>query len=173
MLEAQMLEASDWVNSHFMFLSVDEEAPTVQSLLDRFRIAIKRNGVKVCVADPFNFIRFPSSTREGPDTEAINRMLAEFKSFAMQYNVAFFLVAHPHKPMGQSRDWVPGGYSIAGSANFFNRADVGLTVHRDEYSSKLICWKARFSHIATPGEAYLSYDQSTGLFKEVEGHPEF
>jgi len=167
--EDEMTIGRMWVNEHFVFLSADNDTPTVKSILERFRIAIVRHGVKTCVIDPANFIRYPSKDGDGPDTEAINQMLAALKTFAMKHNVAMFLVAHPVKPQSQTENWIPTGYSISGSSHYFNRADIGITVHRaDESVSQIICWKARFPHIASNGNCFLIHDLATGTFREAE-----
>lgn len=165
MTEQEMLEAMAWVNERVTFLTNDGVMPTVSSLIERFETAIRRYGVKACVVDPFNFIKLPG--RDGGfDTEAINEMLSEFKMFALRSEVVFYLVAHPAKPMAGNSDFIPTGYSISGSAHFYNRADFGLTLHRKNNESHLHCWKARFAHQGKLGAAQLFYDPPTGAFHD-------
>jgi twinkle protein len=126
-------------------------------------------GVKVCVVDPFNFLKL--NGKDGSvDTEAINEMLSKFKMFAQRCEVTFFLVAHPAKPMAAGKDWVPTGYSISGSAHFYNRADFGLTMHREGRSSWLHVWKCRFAHQGSSGKVELIYQKPTGNFVEPMNH---
>ena len=143
--------------------------PTVESLIERFEAAVRRSGVKVCVVDPFNFIKLNQKKDGGVDTESINEMLAQFKMFAMRAEVTFFLVAHPAKPMNAGQDWVPTGYSISGSAHHYNRADFGLTVQRKLDKTILHVWKCRFPWQGQLGEATLYYEKTTGLFSDVKG----
>lgn len=161
----EMDEACTWLSKHYQFMSCDAAMPTVQSVLERARVAIVRNKAKVVVMDPANFL---AHVVDQDTNEQVDQALIEFKNFAMAEDVAFFLVAHPKKPGSESgHGWYPKGYSIAGTAGFYNRADVGLTIHRNEDDfTRVICWKARFGHIATIGEATLSYDISTGNFSE-------
>jgi twinkle protein len=167
MTNEEMIEASTWVDEHFMFLSQDETS-TVASLIDRFKIAVHRQGIKAVVVDPFNFIRLSPSRGECPETEAINHMLAEFKLFAVNHDVAFFLVAHPAKPSIVGNDWRPRGYDISGSAHWYNRADFGVTIHRRKSISEVLVWKARFDHLGKEGSVELEYDPVTGQFVAPE-----
>jgi len=158
-------EGMAWVQEHVTFLTHDGVMPTVESLIERFETAVRRNGVKACVVDPFNFIKL-NGKDGGVDTEAINEMLSKFKMFAQRSEVVFFIIAHPAKPMNAGSDWVPTGYSISGSAHWYNRADFGLTMHRNERMSSLHVWKCRFSHQGKTGKVELSYDRPTGGFSE-------
>jgi len=162
---AELDEGMAWVNEHVTFLTNDGVMPTVESLIERFETAVRRDGVKVCVVDPFNFIKLGG--KDGAvDTEAINEMLSKIKMFAQRCEVVFFIIAHPAKPMNPGSDWVPTGYSISGSAHWYNRADFGLTMHRSDKASMLHVWKCRFAHQGRTGKAELTYDRATGGFSE-------
>lgn len=164
--EDEMLEALAWVNERLTFLTNDGVMPTVESLIERFEAAVRRSGVKAVVVDPFNFIKLSQKKDGGIDTESINEMLAQFKTFAMRAEITFFLIAHPAKPMQAGPDWVPTGYSISGSAHFYNRADFGLTIQRKLDETVFHVWKCRFPWQGQLGEATLHYDKATGLFNE-------
>jgi twinkle protein len=164
--EDEMMEALAWVNERLTFLTNDGVMPTVESLIERFEAAVRRSGVKLIVVDPFNFIKLSQKKEGGVDTESINEMLAQFKTFAMRAEVTFFLIAHPAKPMNVGNDWVPTGYSISGSAHFYNRADFGLTIQRKLDQTVFHVWKCRFPWQGQLGEATLHYDKATGLFNE-------
>lgn len=164
--ETEMLETLAWVNERMTFLTNDGVMPTVESLIERFEAAVRRNGVKACVVDPFNFIKLGQKKEGGVDTESINEMLAQFKTFAMRAEVTFFLIAHPAKPINAGQDWVPTGYSISGSAHFYNRADFGLTIQRKVDQTVFHVWKCRFPWQGQVGQATLHYDKATGLFNE-------
>lgn len=166
MTEEEMEEGLEWLNRHVTFLTHDGVMPTTQSIIERFESAVLRSGVKACVIDPFNFLKLSAKKDGGVDTEAINEMLSELKMFAQRAEVVVFLVAHPAKPVGANADWVPTGYSISGSAHFYNRADFGLTMHRKDGKNVLHVWKARFAHQGSMGQVEMRYDKPTGGFKE-------
>jgi twinkle protein len=165
MTKQEMTEATDWVNEHFLFLSQDGEPPTTDNLVERFGMAVMRMGCRIGVIDPFNFIKLGGEN----ETHAINEMLSALKTFAMATDMALFLVAHPAKPPGGTgKDWLPTGYQISGSAHFYNRADVGLTVQRGNGTDvRVHVWKSRFEHIGTLGSAPLVYQYGTGRYEEA------
>jgi twinkle protein len=169
MSEDEMLEALGWVNEHLTFLTNEGVMPTVESLIERFEAAVRRDGVKAVVVDPVNFIKLSQKKDGGVDTESVNEMLSQFKTFAARAEVTFFLIAHPAKPMNVSADWVPTGYSISGSAHYYNRADFGLTIQRKMDQTIFHVWKCRFAWQGQIGEANLYYDKATGLFSETQG----
>lgn len=174
--EDEMGEAMGWINDRVTFLTNEGVMPTVESLVERFEAAVRRSGVKACVVDPFNFIKLSAKKDGGIDTESINEMLAQFKTFAVRAEVTFFLIAHPAKPMNPGPDWVPTGYSISGSAHFYNRADFGVTIQRKMDESIFHVWKCRFPWQGQLGAASLTYEKTTGAFKEkgfvMPGEPE-
>jgi twinkle protein len=101
-------------------------------------------------------------------------MLSALKTFAAAADMALFLVAHPSKPNMPAKDWVPTGYSISGSAHFYNRADTGLTVQRGNGTDvRVHVWKSRFEHIGTLGSAPLVYQYGTGRYEEVSEEAPF
>lgn len=163
----EMMEALGWINERVTFLTNDGVMPTVESLIERFEAAVRRSGIKAVVVDPFNFIKLNGKKDGGMDTESINEMLAQFKTFALRAEVTFFLIAHPAKPMNQGPDWVPTGYSIASSAHFYNRADFGLTMQRKANENIFHVWKCRFPWQGQIGTASLNYDKATGRFREA------
>ena len=58
--------------------------------------------------------------------------------------------------------------NISGSAAFFAKADLGLTVHLDKDKTvEIHCWKCRFKWIGTTGMVNLDYDVPTGCYSDV------
>ncbi len=79
------------------------------------------------------------------------------------------LVAHPAK-LRRREDGslpIPGLYDISGSANFANKADFGIVVHRDLKTGRttISVRKCRFKHLGKIGEAELEYDVPTGCYR--------
>jgi len=64
---------------------------------------------------------------------------------------------------------VPGLYDISGSANFANKADFGIVVHRDLKTGRttISVRKCRFKHLGKIGDAELEYDVPTGLLSTL------
>ncbi len=60
---------------------------------------------------------------------------------------------------------IPKGMEISGSAAWFSKADVGITVHRGESGEvEVHCWKVRFKWIGKQGMCFLGYDVATGRY---------
>ena len=64
--KAEMEDAFKWVNEHFFFIDNNGEEPnSLESILDRARVLVKRIGIRGLVIDPYNYIEMDrSSTTE-------------------------------------------------------------------------------------------------------------
>tara|TARA_R100001086_G_scaffold183675_1_gene102487 strand:+ start:5428 stop:7131 length:1704 start_codon:yes stop_codon:yes gene_type:complete len=160
-------DAFKWVNEHFTFLTHESSEPsTIDSILDRLKIAVARTGIRGAVIDPYNYIVMEG---EGSETEKISNMLTRVQSFAKSYGVHIWFVAHPSKMQRYGNELPrPDGMSISGSMSWWAKADVGLTVHRNGSDSEIICWKSRYRWIGQTGIVELSYNKDTGTYKEVD-----
>jgi hypothetical protein len=80
-------------------------------------------------------------------------MLGKVKRFAVDHDVHVWFVAHPVKMQPQNGKMpVPTLYDISGSANWTNKADVGLVVHRnfDTNQAEIHVQKVRDKWAASP-----------------------
>ena len=148
-----------------------DDEMTLENLLEYCRIAVIRDGCKMIVVDPWNEIEHKRG-RDENETEYISRALRAIKRFAKQYDVAFWLVAHPTKPQEGVKK-VPGLYDISGSANWANKADYGLTYHRPnitENHAVLFVNKVRMGLPGRKGTATVTYDFRTSEFVKLEGY---
>jgi twinkle protein len=69
---------------------------------------------------------------------------------------------------------VPTLYDISGSANWANKADLGVVVHRPEESSlgsptDIYVRKVRFKSVGRIGVVRLNYDRATGRYSDPAG----
>jgi len=165
MTEDELSVGLDWVSERFVF--IDESDTDITSVLDRAHAAVLRNGVRLLMVDPYNFLTGTVGQDDPTGVAHINSLLIALKGFAVERGIAVWLVAHPTK-MYRSSDGsvpVPVGYDISGSSAFYNVADSGLTLSRDgEGKSKVTCWKARFPWIGRPGEANVKFNPNSGVF---------
>lgn len=163
MSEDDLTDAIDWISERFVF--IDESDTEISSVLDRTHAAILRNGIRLLIIDPYNFL-----TGSMDDVAGINRSLVALKSFAVSHGIAIWLVAHPVKmyPQQDGKTPVPTGYSVSGSSSFFNVCDSGLTLsRRDDGNSMITCWKARFPWVGETGEVTVKFDHERLTFSEV------
>jgi twinkle protein len=81
------------------------------------------------------------------------------------------LVAHPRKIVKRESGLydIPTLYDIAGSANFFNKTDNGITVYRNfaKNTVEVHIQKVKFSHWGEIGMQLFNYDIPTGLYIET------
>ena len=171
MSEEELNRGLDWVEKRFVF--IDECDTDINSVLDRAHAAVLRNGVRLLLVDPYNFLtgNVNGVTSEPSSVAHINSLLVALKVFAVEKGVAVFLCAHPTKMYRQSNGSVPvpTGYDVAGSSAFYNVADSGITISRLENNETLVtCWKARFPWIGSPGEATVKFDPDVGSYSEIK-----
>ena len=163
MSELQLDDSLKWVNEHFIFLESDGPADAAGTV-ERLKLAVMRYGVRGVCIDPASYLR--NKNGDGMEVEQVGHTLEEFKNFASQHDCAVWLIAHPRKMMG---DEVPNGYSVANSAHWANRPDVGLTIHRpasDRSITQVHVWKMRYSWVGKEGKEELFYDVPTGRYSE-------
>jgi twinkle protein len=132
-------------NLSIIYQSVDEdEEMNLDRFLELCRVAVVRDGARMIVLDPWNELEH-KRRRDETETEYTNRALRAMRRFADRYQVAFWIVAHPAKPMPGTHG-VPKGYQISGSAAWANKPHYGLTYHRrdpSQNSAELHVWKVK------------------------------
>ena len=107
------------------------------------------------------------------DTKTIGKLLNKLDRFAKMNDVLIHLVAHPtkmHKDKNTGEHEVPTLYDISGSANFYNSAFYGLTVHRDNEFTYLYINKVKFKHLGEKGMVKFKYHFDSGRLIEVDAN---
>lgn len=171
MSNLELEKGKKFVSENFCFLyQADGSLSTLDSILERMKTAVYRYGIRGCVIDPYNYIAKDMSSNE---TDWISDMLTKLRVFAQAHGIHIWFVAHPQKMFRKEDGTVPPpkGYDIAGSASFFSKSDVGLTVHRPNASgsnvSQILVWKCRFSWVGSIGECELEFDKLTSRYENL------
>lgn len=166
MSEQDKESAFKFVKDHFLFIDTNGEEPsTLDSILDRARVAVKRMGVRGLVIDPYNYIELPRN--DGTETAAISDMLTRVQKFCKAHDVHTWFVAHPSKITRQGTEQPrPDGMSIAGSMAWWAKTDCGLTVHRKDHHVEIAVWKCRYRWVGTQGETTMLYNKTAGTYSE-------
>jgi twinkle protein len=166
MTPAQMEKAFKWVNEHFLFIDSNGEEPnTLDSILERARVAVKRMGVRGLVIDPYNYIEL--DRRDTTETDAISQMLTKVQKFCKAHEVHTFFIAHPSKIQRSGTEQPrPDGMSISGSMAWWAKADCGVTVHRQTDHVEIAIWKCRYRWVGTQGETTLIFNKTAGTYSE-------
>lgn len=171
MTEAEVDHWLAFCDQHVHFLIPEE--PSLDEILSLAGAMVFRTGVKGVVLDPWNEIdhRRP---KEMSETEYISQCLSEIRRFARQKDVHCWVSAHPRmlqKDKETGTYNVPTPYEIAGSANWFNKADNCIAVWRNkqdpESPVEIHVQKIRFREIGQLGVAYLRYDRVTGQYLDT------
>ena len=107
---------------------------TLDFLLAHIKHLAVTEGIFGYIIDPWNKIE-GDMDKGVSETNFIGKQLDKLIDFNEQYDLCGIVIVHPHKmtelPSGNFA--VPGMYNINGGANWFNKADVGVTIHRNPW----------------------------------------
>lgn len=161
--------AVDYIAKNFFFCNY-EKIKTLDDIEGEVKMLSTSNQVDILVLDAYNKIELEKGVGE-METEFISKILDRLCEMAIKYNIMVILVAHPRKMEWRSNDRVPQcptAYDINGSANFYNKSDYVLAVHRDrdenDETVTIRVDKVKFSNYGTQGKCYLKYDVESGNY---------
>jgi twinkle protein len=165
-------EAIEWVDKHFFFCDW-EETPDSETVINAFKFLQKTKGVEIFIIDPFN-----SLLSEGEDRNiavALKRNLTAFKRFCTQHRVASWLVEHPKTATDQNDyDKIPNNRSLFGGTMWWNKIDVGVSIHRPNREDRndntvtVQSWKVKRQQLnGRPGERTIHFDVRTNRYYEA------
>lgn len=168
-------KAKEFLYKYFFWFKMKDEDLTCDGILERGKQLVRTHGIKVLVIDPYNYMEHKRRAGQS-ETEYISEILTHICNFAKDYGVHVFLVAHPTKIKKNpaTNDFeVPSLYDIAGSANFFNKTDNGITVYRDRKTNLVTIYvqKVRFFYNGKIGHADFTYDPNCGRYTPVGEMP--
>lgn len=163
----ELLEAMYVLDQKFWFIKPESEF-TLDSILKHVAELKNRKDIDFFVIDAWNKLEHLYTESE---TKYIGQSLDKLVAFCERYNVHCFLVAHPTKIRKDKETElydIPNLYDIAGSANFFNKTDNGITVYRNMKTDvvEVHIQKVKFSHWGQLGMQKFVYDKTTGLYLE-------
>ncbi len=168
--EVDLRVSIQWLREHFYFIRADDESPTIDWILATARAAVMRHGIRGLVIDPYNEVEHkrPSTMTE---TEYVSQTLGKVKRFAQAHGCHVWFVTHPAKMHRDSNGKIPVPtlYDISGSANFANKADLGVVIHRiwreGSTAVEIHVKKVRFKSVGRVGVVTLYYDRATGQYE--------
>tara|TARA_R100001530_G_scaffold123757_2_gene91786 strand:+ start:294 stop:1964 length:1671 start_codon:yes stop_codon:yes gene_type:complete len=165
------------LDDHIKFIGTQENSITVASILEQTRLLNYRYGLNGLIIDPWNTLEHKFSDGEN-ETNYVSRVLSELNAFAKINELHIWVVAHPRKMENDvnRKPVVPSPYDISGSANWFNKCDNAITIHRhknrDEDYVGVHVQKIRFQHKnGKPGSGKLNYNVKTGKYTHYEERP--
>tara|TARA_R110002020_G_scaffold73987_1_gene189656 strand:- start:14056 stop:15729 length:1674 start_codon:yes stop_codon:yes gene_type:complete len=165
------------MNDHIKFIGTQETSVTVPSILEQARLLNYRYGLNGLIIDPWNTLEHKFGDGEN-ETNYVSKILASLNAFAKMNEMHIWIVAHPRKMENDAnrKPAVPSPYDISGSANWFNKADNAVTIHRhkseeDDYVGVHV-HKVRFQYKnGQPGKGKLNYDIKSGRYYEYTERP--
>lgn len=188
MSEETAQHALAWVSQHFWFLDPDVGL-SIDAVLEAAEKLLRRHGITGLVIDPWNELEH-ARPKEMSETEYVSVVLGRIRRWARAHRVHIWVVAHPAKPARQAKrrdeddePYIPTPYDISGSANWFNKADLAVTIWRDprypNSPTQVHIQKVRVQpEQGCPGTVAMAHDQRTGTYREVTvlpdgmlGHP--
>jgi twinkle protein len=164
----QIRAADEWIDKHFSFIVPNEDdLITLEYTLEKAAAAIRRYDAKLVVIDPWN--EMDHARPQGMTlTEYTGFAIKEFKRLANRHDIHLIVAAHPSKPMKEpgGKVRVPGLYDISDSAHWYNKADVGIVVHRNDEKTTLVrVAKSRYhDQIGTPGDIECGFNPYTNRY---------
>ena len=129
-------------------------------------------GLNAMLLDPYNEMSH-TRPKELNETEFVSMMLGRVRKLCQKTSIHFFCVAHPNKQGSRSEttgdEKPPNAVDIAGSMNFYNKADNVLIVHRNKDINTnryrkvdIHIKKVRFRETGELGTVSLYYNTKTG-----------
>lgn len=158
-----------WIDRRFSFVvpdEDDEEDATLEWILDKLASAVVRYGAEIAVIDPWNELDH-AKPKDKSLTEYVGWAIRQLKRFAKRWNVHLIVVAHPTKLQREKDQQLPMPtlYDISDSANWFNKPEVGLIVHRNGGVTQVRVAKSRYhDQIGKPGLVEMVFDEEAGRY---------
>ena len=158
-------QVKEHLEKNFFFINPADNFKA-ESILEKAKYLVRRRGIKVLVIDPYNRLESEQGSRS--ETQYISELLDRLTNFAQRNDILVILMAHPTK-QPRNKDGVieaPTLYDISGSANFFNKADFGLVVHRNRAENyvEVHVQKVKFRHLGECGIALFKYNLNNGRY---------
>lgn len=158
-------QVKEHLDQNFFFIAPTDNYK-VDNILEKSKYLVRRRGIKALVIDPYNRLESEQGSRS--ETQYISELLDKLTNFAQRNDVLIILMAHPTK-QPKNKDGVieaPTLYDISGSANFFNKADFGIVVHRNRIDNtvQVHIQKVKFRHLGECGTALFKYNINNGRY---------
>jgi len=179
MSENEYSESCKFINDHFFLVSPsEEEGMKIDIIFEKFRYLIQKNGIDVCLLDPYNQIEHLMDKGEREDLY-ISRFMSKLKRFAVTNDISMNLIAHQKTPVMKkdSLDYPrPDMYNVKGGGTFSDKADSVILVWRKFRKSK---WESKVVAICVekirkqrligiPGDIELYYSRQKNQYSESE-----
>jgi twinkle protein len=130
----EIVKAMQFIDNSVLFYHPNEnDALKIENLLSLMVELRKMNMINAFVLDPYNEFS-PTRDSNQSETEYVSHFLQKTRRVTTDYGMSALIVAHPTKIKKDElgKYLVPTAYDISGSANWYNKADTIICIHRDK-----------------------------------------
>ena len=163
-------EAKKYINKNFFFTNPEEQY-TLDNILSKAKILVRKYGIKIFIIDPYNNIDDDQGGKN--ESDEVRLKLKKMQNFCRKNDILLILMAHPRKMVKDKNGEleVPTMYDINGSSHFYNMADYGITVHRryQEETVEIHVQKVKFKHLGHNGMVVFKYNMANGRYLPYHG----
>lgn len=150
-----------YVCDNFLFIDTNQGKPIEQIISETEKYIIEEN-IKILVFEPYNSFMTQMSDGDVFNLNTIRLILTKLRDLAVKHNVLVIMSAHPKKPNDSKP---PTAYDIAHSADFKNRADYNITIHRNKGAKvQIVVDKVRDKNFGICDKCNLLYDMDSGNY---------
>jgi hypothetical protein len=157
--------ACKFLESHFELVDCSKDDITLDQILS----LAKEKKVNGLLIDPWNELEY-DRPKGMSETDHIGYSLKKIRTFSRNNKIASWVVAHPQKQYKDDKGNYkrPTLYDIAGSAHWYNKADNGVIVFRDENGTvKLFIDKVKFRYYGKRGEVDLFFNETYRGYENI------
>jgi hypothetical protein len=170
MTMAEAEQAIDFIDNHFFFIDATEDEINLDAILNKAQDLIATKKIDGLSIDPWNEIEI-DKPKDLSTTEYIGKSLRVSRKFARRNNIHLWIAVHPIK-MQKDKEGkypVPELYDCEGSAQWRNKADNGICIHRHSYDNltNVIVQKIKYRYTGHPGEVVLKFIKESGRYEET------
>lgn len=161
-------EYTPFMASHFRYYKLSENDGTIESILSKAKEMVQRFGIRGLIIDNMSTVERGIKGNDSNRHHAIGNMMRDLRTFAREYGIHIWLIAHPKKlsKLSTGKYEVPTGYDVGDSSHYYNAPDVGITVYRNRETkqTEIHWWKIRFRFSGQEGVDYFKYDLSNSRY---------
>lgn len=171
--DQEMNLAKSFISEYFYFIEPEDDDYTLDNILAKAKELVKRKGIKGLLIDPWNKLEH-NMPKGDNETMYVSKELDKIIRFNQRNNVFTIVVAHPTKIRKNLKTGlfeVPNLYDIAGSANWFNKVDIGICYYRNFATKRgeVYIQKVKHEHLGEQGMCEVKYNINNSRLGDLHG----
>lgn len=123
-------KAYQFLDNHYAIFGAGNPNVTVEKILATMKEEAQSDrGIHGVIIDPYNYLARDAADAKALETAYVSKLMGQLKSVAAELNVAVWIVVPPVK-QSTWLDERPSINDAMGSANWYNKCDTGIALHR-------------------------------------------